>query len=78
MLKLYKIGDEDKHKQLKRLLRIALTRLQHHPHITPVEGWFMDYSDEGGMRAVVQFPFCEQGTVTQYLEQFNTDQVSEF
>lgn len=75
VLKVYRIGDDDKRKQLTRLLSIALTRLSHHPHIVRVEGWFMDYSHAEELRAVVQFPFCERGTVTQFLSTFNTPEV---
>ena len=72
VLKSYKLSEKMERSQLMRVLRHSL-KLRH-ANITPIEEWFLDYSDD--VKAVIVSPFCEKGTLRHYLHLFNTREVS--
>lgn len=63
VLKRYPFADKLSKEQFHRQLS-CVTALDY-PNILPIELFFIDYAN--ATTAVVQLPFCEQGTLSQHL-----------
>ena len=64
VIKRYEFGDLVNRERFLRQLR-TVSAIDY-PNVCMVEEFFFDFTGSA-MAAVVQFPFCEQGTLTQYL-----------